>query len=103
MFPKVVQRQYEAQTPSLDGQLTNRQSSFGASQSQMSASPFSRITRNVLRLANQPALLHPQTDHCQKALKEKGIDSMLEDARNDNKDTDTEYLKRKCELYGRSL
>ena len=66
----------------------------------MSASPFLRITRNVLRLANRPTLLHPQTDRCQKALKEKGIDSMLEDARNDNKDTDTEYLKRKCELYG---
>ena len=79
------------------------QSSFGASQPQMSASPFSRITRNVLRLAHRPALLHPQTDHFQKALKEKGIDSMMEDARNDNKDTDTEYLKRKCELYGRSL
>ena len=23
---------------------------------------------------------------------------MLEDARHDNKDTDTEYLKRKCEI-----
>ena len=25
---------------------------------------------------------------------------MLEDARNDNKDTDTEHLRRKCELHG---
>ena len=24
---------------------------------------------------------------------------MLEDARNDNKDTDTEHLRRKCELH----
>ena len=36
----------------------------------------------------------------QKALKERGIDSMLEDARNDNKDTDTEHLRRKCERHG---
>ena len=25
---------------------------------------------------------------------------MLEDARNDNKDTDTEHLRRKCERHG---
>ena len=34
----------------------------------------------------------------QKALKEKGIDSMLEDARNDMKDTDTEHMKRGCKF-----
>lgn len=33
----------------------------------------------------------------QKALKERNIDSMLEDARNDNKDTDAEHLQRRCE------
>ncbi|KAM0805737.1 distribution and morphology protein 35 [Usnea florida] len=49
------------------------------------------------------------TDECQsllrdyktcldKALKERNIDSMLEDARNDNKDTDAEHLRRKCEF-----
>lgn len=68
----------------------------------MSASLFSRITRNVLRLATWSVLINPQTEHSQKALKERGIDTMLEDARNDNKDTDTEYLKRKCELCSRS-
>ncbi len=36
-------------------------------------------------------------DFLQKALRERNIDSMLEDARNDNKDTDAEHLKRKCE------
>lgn len=35
----------------------------------------------------------------QKALKERNIDSMLEDARNDNKDTDAEHLQRRCEYY----
>lgn len=46
------------------------------------------------------------TDECQslfkkykacldKALKERNIDSMLEDARNDNKDPDAEHFKRK--------
>ena len=33
----------------------------------------------------------------QKALKERNIDSMLEDARIDNRDTDAEHLKRDCE------
>lgn len=37
-----------------------------------------------------------RADVLQKALKERNIDSMLEDARNDNKDTDAEHLKRKC-------
>ena len=32
----------------------------------------------------------------QKALKEKGIDTMLEDARNDMKDTDAETLRQRC-------
>ena len=35
------------------------------------------------------------TDSLQKVLKEKGIDSMLEDARNDMKDTDAELLVRR--------
>lgn len=35
----------------------------------------------------------------QKALKERNIDSMLEDARNDNKDTDAEHLQHRCEYY----
>ncbi len=38
-----------------------------------------------------------RADFLQKALRERNIDSMLEDARNDNKDTDAEHLKRKCE------
>ena len=37
-------------------------------------------------------------DHGQKALKERNIDSMLEDAKNDNKDTDAEHLQRRCEF-----
>lgn len=37
----------------------------------------------------------------QKALKERNIESMLEDARNDNKDTDVEHLKRKCGYFRR--
>ena len=41
--------------------------------------------------------LGSRTDVFQKALKERNIDSMLEDARNDNKETDAEHLRRKCE------
>lgn len=36
-----------------------------------------------------------EADDRQKALKEKGIDTMLEDARNDMADADSEHLKRK--------
>lgn len=43
-----------------------------------------------------------EADCLQKALRERNIDSMLEDARNDNKDTDAEHLKRKCE-YSRPM
>ncbi len=43
--------------------------------------------------------LNPAAYHDQKALYVKGIDSMLEDARNDNKDTDTENLKAKCTFW----
>ena len=39
-----------------------------------------------------------KADLRQKALKERNIDSMLEDAKNDNKDTDAEHLQRRCEL-----
>ena len=38
-----------------------------------------------------------KADLRQKALKERNIDSMLEDAKNDNKDTDAEHLQRRCE------
>lgn len=38
----------------------------------------------------------PESHHAQRALKDKGIESMLEDARNDNQDTDAEHLKRSC-------
>ena len=44
-------------------------------------------------------VLTVRADVFQKALKERNIDSMLEDARTDNKDTDAEYLKRKCEYF----
>ncbi|MDI1485029.1 MAG: Mitochondrial distribution and morphology protein 35 [Ramalina farinacea] len=37
----------------------------------------------------------PEADGQQKALKEKGIDTMLEDARNDMADADSEHLNRK--------
>ena len=40
--------------------------------------------------------LAKKADVLQKALKERNIDSMLEDARTDNKDTDAKHLKRKC-------
>ena len=39
-----------------------------------------------------------KADLRQKALKERNIDSMLEDAKNDNKDTDAEHLQRRCDL-----
>lgn len=34
----------------------------------------------------------------QKALKERNIDAMLEDAKINNKDTDAEHLHRRCEF-----
>ncbi len=34
----------------------------------------------------------------QKALKEKGIDEILEEARESNRENDLEHLKRGCEL-----
>ena len=43
--------------------------------------------------------LGSRADVLQKALKERNIDSMLGDARNDNKDTDAEHLRRKCEFF----
>lgn len=35
----------------------------------------------------------------QKALKEKGIDEILEEARESNRENDLEHLKRGCELF----
>lgn len=34
----------------------------------------------------------------QKALKERGIDTMLEDARESNRENDAEHMKRRCRL-----
>lgn len=41
--------------------------------------------------------LAERADVLQKALKERNIDSMLEDTRNDNKDADAGHPKRKCD------
>ena len=34
----------------------------------------------------------------QKALKERGIDSMLDDARESNRENDAEHMKRSCKM-----
>ncbi|GKT55761.1 N-acetylglucosaminyl transferase component [Colletotrichum tofieldiae] len=36
-------------------------------------------------------------DICQVALKERGIDKLLDEAREDQKDNDATYMGRKCE------
>jgi len=35
----------------------------------------------------------------QKALKSRGIEKMLDDAREDSRETDQEYLKKGCKYY----
>ena len=36
-----------------------------------------------------------------KALKEKGIDDILDEARESNRENDREHMKRTCELFSR--
>jgi len=45
-----------------------------------------------------PTAFVTNTNLMQKALKERGIDSMLEEARDSNQDTDAENMRRSCEF-----
>ena len=45
---------------------------------------------------NSLSLASEHTEHMQKALKERGIDSMVADARESTLESDQEYMKRRC-------
>jgi hypothetical protein len=60
----------------------------------MSVSRCSSSTRIVSAYVRHPSYAGV-TDSEQKALKDRGIDQMLEDARADNKENDVEYLRPK--------
>jgi hypothetical protein len=100
MLPEMVQRQYESPSSSSLFPATDVQAEFlrGESTTDECESLYKDYKKCLeVGLRSGPcSLFHYRANPLQKALRERGIDSMLEDAREDNKDTDAEHLRRRC-------
>jgi len=96
LLPQVVQREYGRETESHSCILTRRQSSCEASPHRTSASPCLSSTRSVYRYAIHHAARGGWFAGLmarQKALSERGIDKMLKEVRDDNKENDAAHMK----------